>query len=80
MQVHPSTARMFGCDMTTFDGRIDCGCEVLRHNADKCGSIRGGVTRYASKHQQCSAKPGSRLHYAVQHKMKLAARFEELSR
>jgi hypothetical protein len=80
MQVHPSNVRRFRCDMSTLDGRIDCGCRVLRHNIDQCGTVRGGMTRYASKYRRCRAIPGTKLAWVVKDRFELAQKLVEVSR
>ncbi len=76
-QVHPGTARMFKCEMKTVQGQLDCGATVLRYGIDKCGSIEGGLSVYASR-GRCNPKPGTKLDGVVKARMKLIREMENM--
>ena len=77
MQVHPSNLKRFGCDVSTVAGQVDCGCKVLAHNYEQCGTLRGGLTRYASRYRKCRATPGSKLAWVVNDRFKLAKQLKK---
>lgn len=76
-QVHPGTARMFKCEMRTIQGQLDCGAAVLRYGIDKCGSLEGGLSVYASR-GRCKPKPGSKLDSVVKARMELIEEMQEM--
>lgn len=76
LQVHPGTAARHKCDREKDTGWVYCGARVLRYHADRCGSLRGGLTAYASR-GQCTSARGSRLRSAVDRRYRLAARLKE---
>jgi hypothetical protein len=78
MQVHPRTAKWFGCDMSTVSGQLDCGCRVLRFGINKCGTVEGALTVYGSNKGACTSKRGSRLWRAVKRRMELMEEHSEM--
>jgi soluble lytic murein transglycosylase-like protein len=76
MQVHPSTARTWGCKaMHTPEGQVKCGCKILRDEWDKCGSLFCALSAYASKGNYKPVR-GGKLWDVVQSRFRLADRME----
>ncbi len=78
LQVYPATARHYGCSVSSSAALIDCGARILRKLSDKCGSIKGGLTAYGSNKAACTSEPGTRLHGAVQRRLRLAKKLRKV--
>lgn len=46
VQIHGRAAD--GCDLTTAEGQLDCGASWLARCVERCGSLAGGFSLYAS--------------------------------
>lgn len=81
MQVHPLTAKSFGCrSMDTAGGQIECGCIVLKAGLDKCVTLHGAVSYYASRRGVCKPKKNGKLDWVVNDRLRIAKRLEKAAR
>lgn len=55
LQVHPSTAHIFGCNFATRYAGIECGARVLAEALERCGTLRAALTSHATR-GQCSTR------------------------
>lgn len=83
MQVGEDVARFCNCDLTTPAGQVMCGACGLRHGIDRCGTIEGGLTAYATKGGKCdpdhSGNP-RRVRRAVDRRLNLWEKLKEVTR
>lgn len=77
-QVHPGTAKLFDCDLSTVYGQLDCGSKIIKHGMEKCGSIEGALNVYGSRRGQCKSKKGTRLHSVVKSRSRLIEKHRKI--
>lgn len=80
MQVHPNTAAKFRCEIKTAANQLNCGCRILSASAERCGTLRGGLTAYGSRDGRCVSLPGSKLSRFVADRFALAQKLIGVSR
>ncbi|MCP4679692.1 MAG: lytic transglycosylase domain-containing protein [Deltaproteobacteria bacterium] len=64
-----------GCDLTTDRGQLECGASWLRKGIERCGSLKGGLTAYATG--RCSVSPGTKAEWVVHRRLKMARELRE---
>jgi hypothetical protein len=80
VQVGPHVRR--GCERDEYDmaaplDQLRCGARHLRRMIDRCGSLRGGLTAYASAPPRCREVTGDRVWRAVNIRMSKMRRLRE---
>jgi len=64
-----------GCDLTTDIGQLECGASWLRRGIDRCGSLHGGLTAYATG--KCKTD-NPKVIWVVNRRLKMAKRLKQL--
>jgi soluble lytic murein transglycosylase-like protein len=73
MQILPSTARSYQCDVSTRTGSIDCAALILRERLDACGTIQQALAAYASRGKCSGYRKSATLRGIADSRLKKAA-------
>jgi len=75
-QVMPSTARAMGCSLSTDADAALCAASLLRHWLDKCGTLTGALTRYATG-KSCTPR-SPRVLWLTRDRLGIAKKLEKM--